>query len=376
MPSPTAILDIAFRRASRHLAKPLVKDVDIARKIENVARNLQNRAGVRWLLACLLAKVHRPSVDIRKPYTEIGGKDCYSGRSYDERYIGPFITKHSLPCNSTTAFLTPALRNRNIVLTPDVDLVGRPKSIYQHVLDLLTAVQQGKQAPHTLLAETVRCLLIFRDEQRRRMESPLSGLRAGAGGVPLSSEAIVTLITQHLACRGASRLPVLVVAAAYRAAAEHLRERVLPLESHTAADEQTGAVGDIQITLLDDDNVVTSYEMKNKRVTQGDIDRALQKLASSKLKVDNYIFITTEPIDERVQDHAREVYDRTNGLEMVILDCLSFLRHFLHLFHRLRTQYLEAYQQLVLSEPNSAVSQPLKEAFLALRQAAESSEPD
>jgi DNA adenine methylase len=31
-------------------------------------------------------------------------------------------------------------------------------------------------------------------------------------------------------------------------------------------------------------------------------------------------------------------------------------------------------QELVLAEPESAVSQPLKEAFLALRQAAESGE--
>ena len=34
--------------------------------------------------------------------------------------------------------------------------------------------------------------------------------------------------------------------------------------------------------------------------------------------------------------------------------------------------FLEAYQALVLAEPDSAVSQPLKEAFLALRRAAES----
>ena len=37
-------------------------------------------------------------------------------------------------------------------------------------------------------------------------------------------------------------------------------------------------------------------------------------------------------------------------------------------------QYLDAYQELVLAEPESAVNQPLKEAFLALRQAAESGE--
>jgi DNA adenine methylase len=103
-----------------------VKDAEIQERVEYICRNLQNRAGVRLLLACLLAKIHRPEVDIRKPYTEIGDSDCYSGRSYDETYVTQFINEHNLPCNPTTAFLTPALRNRNVTLTPDVDLVGRP----------------------------------------------------------------------------------------------------------------------------------------------------------------------------------------------------------------------------------------------------------
>ncbi len=47
----------------------------------------------------------------------------------------------------------------------------------------------------------------------------------------LSVEEIVTLIEQHLKCKGASRLPVLVVAAAYKAAAARLGERALPLKS-------------------------------------------------------------------------------------------------------------------------------------------------
>jgi DNA adenine methylase len=59
------------------------------------------------------------------------------------------------------------------------------------------------------------------------------------------------------------------------------------------------------------------------------------------------------------------------GIEIAILDCLGFLRHFLHLFHRLRTDYVDAYQSLVLAEPESALSHALKEAFLTLRKAAE-----
>jgi DNA adenine methylase len=44
---------------------------------------------------CLLAKLHRPDVDIRKLYTEIGDPDAFSGRTYDERYITTFINEHT-----------------------------------------------------------------------------------------------------------------------------------------------------------------------------------------------------------------------------------------------------------------------------------------
>lgn len=72
-----------------------------------------------------------------------------------------------------------------------------------------------------------------------------------------------------------------------------------------------------------------------------------------------------------MKTYAAEAYDRTAGTEIAILDCLGFLRHFLHFFHRFRIAYLDTYQELVIAEPDSAVSQPLKEAFLAQRQAAE-----
>ncbi|MCL0094855.1 restriction endonuclease, SacI family, partial [Dehalococcoidales bacterium] len=164
----------------------------------------------------------------------------------------------------------------------------------------------------------------------------------------------------------------LVIAAAYQAADKYLKERVLPLYSHVAADKQTGALGDVEITIMDDDQVVTSYEMKDRRVTKGDIDIALRKVANIGRRIDNYIFITTDIIDDDVSSYAKNMYEKTGGIEFVILDCIGFLRHFLHLFHRIRLQYLEAYQQLVLEQPESAVRQELKEAFLALRRAAES----
>ncbi|MBW4509454.1 MAG: DNA methyltransferase [Scytonematopsis contorta HA4267-MV1] len=376
MSTPTAILDLAFERVTSNLTKPIIKDKAISKNVEFVCRNPQNRAGVRLLLACLLAKVHRNNLDIRKPYTEIGGDDCYSGRTYDEAYVTAFINKHSLPCKPTTAFLTPALRNRNIILTPEVNLVGRPPILYKTVLGLFNDVHTGRILASDLLAEVIRYLIIVRDEKQQRIASLLSDLQTLAGGIPLSAEAIIKLIEQHLSCPNSSRLPVLIVAAAYQSASVYLGQRSLPLTSHNAADEQTGALGDVEITLLNQENVITCYEMKMKKVTIDDINRALQKISNSVNRIDNYIFITTDVIEPTSAEYARSIYEQTGGIEIIILDCISFLRHFLHLFHRLRMNFLETYQQLVLAEPESAVSQPLKEAFLALRQVAESGKGD
>lgn len=278
-----------------------------------------------------------------------------------------------MPCNVTTAFLTPAFRAKNYMLTSDVDLQGKPAILYQTVLQLLAAVEEGRVSASDLLTEAIRVLLVIKEENRSRLESLVTALRQSQieGSMPLSAEAVVKLIEQHLASPNAARLPVLIVAAAYQVASHHLGERILALQAHNAADEQTGALGDVEITLVDDERVVTSYEMKMKRVTVEEVDRALQKVAGAKQRVDHYVFITTEVIDEQVRKYAAEQYARTGGTEFVVLDCIGFLRHFLHWFHRLRMRFLEAYQELVLREPESAVRQELKETLLTLRRAAE-----
>lgn len=225
-----------------------------------------------------------------------------------------------------------------------------------------------------VLVETLRILVLVRDEKQERMKTLVAALHHGADALPLASEHIVTLLRQHLACRRSSRLPVLIVTAAYQAAAKHLGEKPMPLRGHLAADEQTGASGDVEICLTNDERVCTIYEMKSKHVTRDDIDRAIQKIMKRTTRIDNYVFITTDMIDDDAAEYAAAMYQETSGTEIAILDCIGFVRHFLHMFHRLRIQFLDAYQSLVLAEPDSAVNQPLKEAFLSLRHAAESDE--
>lgn len=374
MPSPRERLEALLKRAGKLGNRPVISDKKVLERIDFVCRCMRNRAGVRLLMSCMLAKLDRPEIDPRKPYTEIGGKASFSGRTYDEQWIGNFITAHRLPCNSTTAFLTPALRNSDSALTTKTVLVGRPARVYSDTLHLLDEVARGKVLADDMLTEVIRVLIQVRDEQEARMKALITSLGHGNDALPLSTEGIVTLLQQHLACKHSSRLPVLIVAAAYRTASDRIGETVRILRGHLSADEQSGALGDVEICLVNDENVVTVYEMKAKRVTRADIDRALQKAVRYTPRIDNYIFITTDIIDLDVLDYARGFYEQTNGIEIAILDCVGFIRHYLHLFHRLRNRFLDAYQEMVIAEPDSAISQPLKEAFLTLRQAAESDE--
>lgn len=372
--NPEEILRDIYERAVATLNTTVIPDPVIGERVDYVCRCLSNRAGARLLMSCLLGKLDNPAVDPRKPYTEIGDADSFSGRTYDERFLTKFISEHRLPVNVTTAFLTPTLRNIDHPLTTDRKLIGRPRKLYEKTLELLEDVFVQNIAADVLFVETVRVLLLMRDEKLARMNSLLNALARTEGALPLSSEAIVTLIDQHLACKNASRLPVLVVAAAYEAAGTRLSESMLPLNPHTAADLQTGSLGDVEICLIGEDDVVTVFEMKMKRVTQDDIDAAVIKLSRASHKIHNYLFVTTEVIDPIVAEYAATFYEKTDGTEIAILDCMGFLRHFLHLFHRIRIDYLNAYQALVLNEPDSAVSQTLKEVFLTLRHTAESGE--
>lgn len=363
------ILEQAYTEANHNLTTFKIKKAAILEKVEYICRCQSNRAAVRLLLACLLAKVEHPEYDPRKPYTEIGTDDSFSGRTYDEHYLTAFIMQHHLPCNITTAFLTPALRNISQPLTTEVELVGRPREVYTYTLELLDAVAKGKLNPQLLLVDTIRYLLVVRNENDQRIKTLLTGLEPSDRSFALASEAIVNLLQQHLACKNVSRLPVLIVAAALTVAETCLRERVKHLHAHTAADKQTGSLGDVEIMLEDDEHIVTCYEMKLKAVTINDIRTAIEKFQHAP-HLDNYIFITTDAIDEDVRTYANTIYDEC-GIEVAMLDCIGFIRHFLHLFHRIRMDFLDEYQRLVLQEPDSAVSQPVKEAFLALRRAAE-----
>src|SRR3989304_9644851 len=252
MTDPAGLLEEFYQEVLSKPDKSFISDDDLRSKIEFICRCITNKAPIRFLMACLLGKLDNPKVDIRKPYTEISGKGTYSGRAYDEQFVEPFVIKYKLPTNSTTAFLTPAFRNIDRKLTTDLVLVGRPRQVYTNVLELLDLIQRKKLETSKVLQEIIRYLVVIKSENETRMKQLLRELKHSEDTLPLSSEQIVTLLQQHLSSKNSSRLPVLMVAAAYLAVKDRIGETALPLQSHTAADRQTGSIGDVEVTLIND----------------------------------------------------------------------------------------------------------------------------
>lgn len=162
--TPEEILAHEFNRAAASGSQPLVSDMGIQQRTAFISRNPQDRTAVRLLMSCLLAKAHSPHVDVRKPYTALGTPDSFSGRTYDERYLTAFIRLHNLPCKYMSAFLAPAWRTHVMTLTPALNLGGRPSKLHEYTLQLLSDVYENRVTAEDLLAETVRCLIIWRDE--------------------------------------------------------------------------------------------------------------------------------------------------------------------------------------------------------------------
>lgn len=58
MPTFEEILDNIYNEANAHLTSPFIEGSNISEALKIVCLNPQNRACIRLLISCLLAKVH------------------------------------------------------------------------------------------------------------------------------------------------------------------------------------------------------------------------------------------------------------------------------------------------------------------------------
>lgn len=135
--------------------------------------------------------------------------------------------------------------------------------------------------------------------------------------------------------KGGSRLPVLALHSVYTVLMNELSRfngKVLkPLELHSAADSQTGSIGDIEV-LNADGTVFEAVEVKHMIPIDCEIvDTAKQKIRGS--QVDRYYILTTHPNHTPSPEVAKEVENvkKLLGCQMIVNGVLPSIMYYLRL---------------------------------------------
>lgn len=135
--------------------------------------------------------------------------------------------------------------------------------------------------------------------------------------------------------KGASRLPVLALYAIYtvlldetsRFKGKHLK----PLEAHSAADAQTGAIGDIEV-VDDEGNSFEAVEVKHGLpITTAMVDSAKQKIRGS--QVDRYYILTTHAQHEPSEAVLKEVENvkKLLGCQLIVNGVIPSIKYYLRI---------------------------------------------
>lgn len=135
--------------------------------------------------------------------------------------------------------------------------------------------------------------------------------------------------------KGASRLPVLALHSIYKVLLEELTRydgKVLKeLELHSAADSQTGSIGDIEIA-NSDGSIFEAVEVKHQiPLSKELVDSAKQKIRGS--QVDRYYILTTHQMHDPDEQLIKEVENvkRLLGCQMIVNGVIPSIKYYLRL---------------------------------------------
>lgn len=325
--------------------------------LDVVLENGEKNKGVLAVLATLLLKkAASPEQDIRRHQKGMTGG--FAGRGLDAETVTPFFWRNNFPAmQSGSGWLTRSLEQARPY---DLEYPGKiqPPRVKSAFLGAVDRVQTGGECARTALAYLLAGLIRRRDQSDAiRLSRPTN----------LTIAQVVARLRRHFSFKekGASRLPVLAVYAAYfRLAREMDRYRgceLLPLESHTAADQKTGLLGDVQVNR--DGLPMEAVEIKHGvRITPGIARDCYGKFRKTAVKT-FYLLSTDSEIPKA--DAIAKIADRVraeHGCQLIVNGVLETLAYYLRLMKD-TSAFVDEYAGQV--ETDKSVNYALKMAWEA-----------
>jgi len=321
------------------LSKTITKHLDVILSKSESAKGV-----LTVILTSLVYKTLNPLQDIRNHQTSID--DGYSGRTFDTKYITPFLKSLKFPAMAESGWLTRSLEQK---VPYDKNYSGaiRPGLLKTSFLETIDFVQKG-QGLDKCLSYLIQGLIIKRNSQVINLAKPLN--------LPIAT--IIKLLTKHFNAKytadGASRLPVLALFAAYECLMKEAKrfegKTLLEIVSHTSADTRSGRIGDIDIV----DNKGKEFEaVEVKHGIQ--INAQLVKDAFEKFKttqVNRYYLLSTADIDASESKKIEKEIERIkniHGCHVIANGLINSLKYYLRLLSE-TSEFISNYVDLIESD--------------------------
>lgn len=278
-------------------------------------------------ITSIVYKILNPQQDIRNH--QDGIPNGYSGRTFDNKNITPFLKKHKFPAMAESGWLTRSLEQK---VPYDLNYTGsiKPDNLKGAFLTLLDNIQKGANCKE-YLSFMLQGLIIKRNQHAIDLAKPTA----------LSINSILFLLGNHFnatyKAEGASRLPVLAFYAIYECLINEAKrfenKQLLPIESHTSADARSGRIGDIDII---DENGRSFEAVEVKHGIIITLQLVLDAYAKFQTTPVNryYILSTASQANEeewnKIQDEIQRIKN-VHGCQLIVNGIMQSLKYYLRL---------------------------------------------
>lgn len=278
------------------------------------------------LLTSLVYKIFHPEQDIRKHQSSIA--EGYSGRTFDSKYITPFLKSVRFPSMAESGWLTRSLEQK---VPYDKNYSGaiQPNSLKMAFLSILEYVEEDADC-EAYLNYLFQGLIIKRNKQTIELAKPID----------LPVELIIKVLVSHFngnyIAEGASRLPTLALYAVYQCLMNETKrfenKKLQAIESHTSADARSGRIGDIDI-IDANGRPFEAVEVKYGIPISLQLVRdAFQKFVTT--QVSRYYLLSTADVNEPDRDAIQQEIERirnVHGCQVIVNGVIKSLKYYLRL---------------------------------------------
>ena len=317
------ISDIGLNQKQLDLVKAVVEKEETLKAVYTV------------LVTSLTYKCLHNQQDVRRHQANLSVGGGYSGRSFDTKYVTPFLkSKSFFGAMKESGWLTRSLEQDH-PYTLDYPGKINNKKVKKAFLEILNDVEVNKADAKKYLTTIFKLSIIEKSKKTVKLINPVESESM------LNIEQIIDYLRKHFnynySSRGTSILPVLALYSIYECIIKEVKrfeDKTLDkLASHTSCDRSSGATGDIVVRDKKSLEIYEVVEVKSNIAP----NNIMIKDAYNKFKFEPiqryYILSTVHPDEDEkkiINNTIKDIKEK-HGCQVIVNGVFETLKYYLRL---------------------------------------------